>query len=190
MKEKMTDEAPKVSQVVERLFESFGGKAKFFEITEKRLAEFNAHWNQDVGAIGRVLRAHLIVEHYLTAYLQGANPKLGDLDDAKVGFAKKVDLLGNTNSLFSSLVPGIRRLNTVRNRLAHNLSVSVTTDDVNSFRSVEYYWAMRTASEKGHESLSMEPMHVYEHFAKFVAGLFHHSASDEVDKWRDAINGE
>ncbi len=190
MKEKMTDKVPEVSKVVERLFDSFGGKAKFFEITERRLAEFNAQWDQDIGAMGRVLRAHLIVEHYMTAYVQGANPKLGDLDDAKVGFAKKVDLLGDTNPLIASLVPGIRRLNTVRNRLAHNLSVSVTTDDINSFRSVEYYWAMRTASEKGHESLSLEPMDVYEHFAKFVAGLFHHSASDEVDKWRDAIAGD
>ncbi len=186
----MTDKVPEVSKVVERLFDSFGGKAKFFEITERRLAEFNAQWDQDIGAMGRVLRAHLIVEHYMTAYVQGANPKLGDLDDAKVGFAKKVDLLGDTNPLIASLVPGIRRLNTVRNRLAHNLSVSVTTDDINSFRSVEYYWAMRTASEKGHESLSLEPMDVYEHFAKFVAGLFHHSASDEVDKWRDAIAGD
>ena len=78
--------------------------------------------------MGRVLRAHLIVEHYMTAYIQGANPELGDLDAAKVGFAKKVDLLDDSNPLLTSLVPGIRRLNTVRNRLADYLSVRRTKE--------------------------------------------------------------
>jgi len=101
--------------------------------------------------MGRVLRSHLIVEYYMTVYLQKANPNLGVIDDAHIGFAQKVDLLGENDAFITALIPGIRRLNIVRNRLAHNLSVSVTPDDVKSFRSIGIYWAMRKESEKRSE---------------------------------------
>ena len=85
------------------------------------------------------------------------------------------------------LVPGIRTLNTVRNRLAHNLSLSVTQGDVNSFMSIGIYKAMREESEKRHGPFSNDPLEVYEHFAKFVASSFHHASSDELKYWRAAL---
>lgn len=179
-------ELPDTQEILERLFKSYGGAENFFEAAEKRLAEFNALWAQDVGAMGRVLRSHLIVEFYMTAYLQKANPNLGSINDAKIGFAQKTDLLGENDSLIKMLVPGIRRLNTVRNRLAHNLSVSVTQDDVNSFMSIGIYKAMREESEKRTGSFSKLPLDVYDHFAQFVAASLHHASSDDSKYWRDA----
>lgn len=181
---------PDIEKTMRKLFDSYGGKEKFFEATQKRLAEFNARWDQDIGAMGRVLRSHLIVEYYMTAYLQAANPNLGVIDDAKIGFAQKVDLLGDHDTLITNLIPGIRRLNTVRNRLAHNLSVSVTQDDVNSFKSVGIYWAMRKASEKGHQKFGTEPLDIYDHFAQFTASTFHHASSDDSTYWRNAFSVE
>lgn len=180
-------ELPDTQEVLKRLFESYGGAEKCFEAVEKRLAQFNALWAQDIGAMGRVLRSHLIVEFYMTAYLQKANPNLGSIDDAKIGFAQKTDLLGENDSFIKMLVPGIRRLNTVRNRLAHNLSVSATQDDVNSFMSIGIYNAMREESEKRAGPFNNDPLEVYEHFAKFVSASFHHAASDDSKYWRDAL---
>ncbi len=173
---------------MQKLFDSYGGKEKFFTTVKRQLAEFNARWDQDIGAMGRVLRSHLIVEYYMTAYLQKANPNLGVIDDAQLGFAQKVNLLGENNALITELIPGIRRLNTVRNRLAHNLSVSVTPDDVNSFRSIGIYWAMRKESEKRSEPFGVEPLDIYDHFAQFTASSFHHAASEDSAYWRDALS--
>lgn len=178
---------PDTQEIVKRLFESYGGAEKCFEAIEKRRAEFNALWAQDVGAMGRVLRSHLIVEFYMTAYLQKANPSLGSIDDAKIGFAQKADLLGEKDRFINMLVPGIRRLNAVRNRLAHNLSVSVTQDDLNAFMSVGIYKAFREESEKHAGTFSNDPIDVYEHFAEFVATGFHNASSDDSKYWRDAL---
>ena len=97
---------PDIEITMRKLFESYGGKEKYFKAVEKRLAEFNSRWNQDIGAMGRVLRSHLIVEYYMTAYLQKANPNLGVIDNAKIGFAQKVDLLGDNDVLITELIPG------------------------------------------------------------------------------------
>jgi hypothetical protein len=180
-------ELPDTDEFLRRLFEAYGGANKFFEVVEQQLAEFNALWAQDVGAMGRVLRSHLFVEFYITAYLQKANPNLASIDDAKLGLSQKTDLLGDDDSFIKMLVPGIRRLNMVRNRLAHNLSASVTQDDLNSFMSIGIYRAMREESERRSRPFSNDPLDVYEHFAKFVAGTFHHASSDEAKYWRNAL---
>lgn len=183
-------ELPDIGVAIRKLFDSYGGKEKFFEATKKRLAEFNMRWDQDIGAMGRVLRSHLIVEHYMTAYLQKVNPNLGVIDEARIGFAQKVDLLGDHDILITELIPGIRRVNTVRNRLAHNLSVSVTQDDVNSFSSIGIYWAMRKESEKRSPKFGAEPLDIYDHFSQFSASIFHHASSDESAYWRDSFSVE
>ena len=176
---------PDIEEIMRKFFDLHGGEEKFFEAAQKRLAEFNARWDQDIGAIGRVLRSHLIVEYYMTAYLQAANPNLGIIDDAKIGFAQKVDLLGDHDAQITNLVPGIRRLNTVRNRLTHNLSASVTQDDVNSLMSVGFYRVMRSALEKGHQKLGTEPLDIYDHFAQLTASTFHHASSGDPKNWHD-----
>lgn len=184
-------ELPDTNTVIERLFKSYGGSEKLFKAIDARLAEFNAQWNQDINAMGRVLRSHLIVEHYMTAYLQKINPNLGSIEETKIGFAQKVELIGDSNFLIHELIPGIRRINRVRNRLAHNLSEVVNEDDVRAFRSISIYWAMRAESEKRRVApLGKEPLDIYDHFAQFVASTFHHAASDESKYWNDAFTSK
>jgi len=51
-------------------------------------------------------------------------------------------------------------------------------DDINSFRSILIYWAMRKESEKrGWGSLGVEPLDIYEHFAQFAATTFDYAAT-------------
>jgi len=182
------NELPDIDTVIGRIFKSYGGKEKFFRATDARLAEFNALWNQDINTMGRVLRSHLIVEYYMTAFIQKNNPNLGSIDETNIGFAQKVDLIGDNNFLIHELIPGIRRINRVRNRLAHNLSEVVNEDDVRNFRSISIYWAMREESEKRRVTpLGKEPLDIYDHFAQFVASTFHNAASDESKYWSEAF---
>lgn len=57
-----------------------------------------------------------------------ANPRLGSLGEAKATFAQKVALLDAANPDVAAMLAGIRRLNAIRNRLAHNLGTHVTEE--------------------------------------------------------------
>ncbi len=129
--------------------EIMGGPDEFFNAADEELANINARWNQNVSEIGRILRAHLFVEHYLTQYLAQANPRLGSLSDARATFAQKVSLLDVDNPDIAAMLPGIKRLNAIRNRLAHNLGAQVSDEDARIFLSCERFAALRAARSTG-----------------------------------------
>jgi hypothetical protein len=126
---------PKV--IVQRLFDLYGGRDAAFAALDRQHRAIAEHWDQDAPTMGRILRAHLFVEHYLTQYLQTRNPDLDDVDEARLSFAQKLALIGRAEKCVSYLIPGIRRLNKVRSycpstssensaRLAHLLAFPVT----------------------------------------------------------------
>jgi hypothetical protein len=137
----------------------------------RRSDEFDAVWNQDVTRGAKVLRAHLVVEHFLNEYLGSVNPHLGSLGEARLSFNQKVALLGEHNPILTMLRPGIIRLNQVRNRLAHRLNVEITPDDVASFMSVPLFSAMYAARRRKPSSRPRPPLKVLEDFAQLSAAM-------------------
>jgi hypothetical protein len=154
--------------IVRRAIELLGGKQEFFAEADRELADVNGRWKQNVEAIGRILRAHLFVEHYLGEYLAKANPRLGALGDARVTFAQKVALLDASNPDIALILPGIKRLNQIRNRLAHNLDAQVTEEDAKVFMGSERFGALR-AARAAEAPQKNEPLEILEDFAKHVA---------------------
>jgi hypothetical protein len=151
---------------------AIGGRAVALLIAEEE-ADRELRWNQNAEFIGRILRAHLYVEHYLTSYLRAINSSLGDLDEARIGFAQKVVLLGTSDVAVSALIGGIRRLNQIRNRLAHHLTVTVTDEDAGVFMSLKPFaddWDGHEIlnSEAGGKPLSRLPIDMLEGFAKLA----------------------
>ena len=106
--------------------------------------EFNREYadflSREDEPISRILRLHLIVEHYLLSYLRAANPSLGGPERARLSLAQKLSLADNEESTIHLLVPGIRCLNTLRNRLAHNLHFSVSDFDISPIASFVSVW--------------------------------------------------
>ena len=92
-----------------------------------------------------ILRAHLYLEYYMTEHLRYENPGIGDLDSARLTFSQKVALLRVDDEATKSLAHGIRHLNKIRNKLAHNLSIVVTKDDADIFLSVRVFKLIRDA---------------------------------------------
>lgn len=169
-----------------RVIELHGGHDRFFTLMNERLQEFNAIWDQDSLSIGRVLRAHLVTEYFLTMFLAATNPRLGDIKQARLTFSHKVALLPDVDPSVSFLKPGLRRLNTIRNRLAHNLQVAVTKEDRNSFLSIKMFAAMRAESVQHGDDKPDDPMSIFEQFSIFAAALLHASSNPERDLWRQA----
>jgi hypothetical protein len=157
--------------IVKRAMELLGGVDAFMTAADRELADINDRWNQNVEVIGRILRSHLFVEHYLGEYLAKANPRLGSLAEARATFSQKVTLLDANNKDIAAMLPGIKRLNAIRNRLAHNLGAHVTEDDAKVFLSCERFSALRTARSP-HSTPSSDPMEILEDFAKHTSMVF------------------
>lgn len=105
------------------------------EVLRPKWEEFNQHFDsenekfiallqQDHDVLGRVLKAHLILEHYLSAYL-GQTFGIDDIDSIRLSFAQKVELLPSSGAAASVIKLGIKRLNSIRNKFAHRIDVDL-----------------------------------------------------------------
>ena len=62
----MSKNLPPPEVVVSKLFELYGGKEICFQRMEERFSDIRKKWDQDADTLGRILRAHLFVEHFLS----------------------------------------------------------------------------------------------------------------------------
>lgn len=115
---------------------------KDIEGIEKAVAALQPHWAEieadfdrhnerflkmlavDHEPIGRILRAHLVVENFLDAFLTNFY-EIEDFDDLRLTFAQKAKLLPSSRSSAAFVKPGIIQLNTVRNKFGHEINQSV-----------------------------------------------------------------
>ena len=163
-------ESAHAKEIVERAIQILGGPERAFEIIDSELSETRRMWDQDINLIGRVLRAHLFVEHYLTAFLQSENPNLGSLESAKISFAAKVQLLNNKNAMLVDLMQGINHLNKIRNRLAHNLHMQIDGNDTRQFLKNKMFSAMLVRMN-GFTENQNNHLWVLERFADYVGSM-------------------
>jgi hypothetical protein len=160
-------------KITARAIELMGGKDAFFNAADQELEKIHTQWNQNIELIGRILRAHLFVEHYMTEYLAKTNPRLGDLNQARLSFSQKTELLEPSNPDMADIVPGIKRLNKIRNRLAHKLNVQVTKEDSSFFLKSERFAALRSVRER-EKPLSPDPLDILEDFAQYTSTVFNY----------------
>lgn len=115
----------KVKEVVQQYGEHFDEiEAEF----NKQNDYFKSLVNADHDILGLVLKFHLIVEHYLTNYLQN---KFSDLDftNARLSFSQKINLVSQRDTRAAFIKPGIIELNRIRNKFGHNLGAELTLND-------------------------------------------------------------
>lgn len=85
----------------------------------------------DHDPIGRVLRSHLIIENFLTRYLQ-QGLRLTDIAQARLSFAQKIALLPDGHDSAAFVKRAILELNAVRNKFGHRLDYEVRRKDLNA----------------------------------------------------------
>ena len=179
---------PNPEAVVKHLIRLMGGHDKAFQTFDADFQLITDRWEQDTATIGRILRAHLFVEHFLNHYIQVRNPELGSLEEARATFAQKVSLVGIGTPGVAYLLPGVRRLNRIRNLLAHTLRAEVTTEDADVFLQIDLFRAMRNEKAKRRsETPSTDPVDVLEDFAMHVGISLHASATRNADVWAEAF---
>jgi len=111
---------------------------------EEDLRVFNAEWRdfltRDDTLARTVLRAHLIVEHFLDLYVRACNPAVTRWDEARLTFAQKLALADNPGASLHFLMPGLRCLNRIRNQLVHNLQTTQEDINIQPIRQVISVW--------------------------------------------------
>ena len=162
---------PDPTLVVKRVIELLDGVEKTRQITDQELADMNQRWDQDVESIGRILRAHLYIEHYMTEYLSKANPHLVSVEKAKLSFAQKLALLDPNDPRLQEVKEVVKHLNAIRNRLAHRLSATVTAEDSAIFLRASYFGEMREERAKPNKP-SNDPLDILEEFAQHASYAF------------------
>jgi hypothetical protein len=103
---------------------------------------FTTVWERDHGAIGQLVRAHLVLEHFLAKYLCTASPALGDIGAARLTFAQKLELALNPASVLVVIGPGMKQINKLRNQLVHRLEFRLQDADLEPLR-----WFIRIRNE-------------------------------------------
>jgi hypothetical protein len=111
---------------------------KDIEGIERALAELQPYWQEiendfnrhneqfirllgvDHEPIGRILRAHLVIENFLDVFLTNFY-EIEDFEDLRLTFAQKAKLLPSRRSSAAFVRPGIIQLNSVRNRFGHQI---------------------------------------------------------------------
>ncbi len=161
---------PGTTRVIARVIDLLGGPERAREVTDTEFREMVARWNQDTDAIGRILWAHLYVEHYLTEFLGYANPRLESIADARLSFKQKLALLNTSSPAVAELKPGIAQLNRIRNRLAHRLNSLIEPADSHVFLAAPMFSSMRLVS-LGRPATTLTPIELLEQFSLHAANI-------------------
>lgn len=102
----------------------------FITPEELKLEDIAAVWRGvDLDTMGRVLRAHLVVEHFINEALVADGIDLQRLRDGGIRplFHQKQKLLGERGAM-ALLADGINQLNAIRNRFGHNPAHKLTIE--------------------------------------------------------------
>ena len=91
--------------------------------------------NRPHDIIGRLLKCHPVVEHYLERFLS-EHYGIENVQNAKLSFFNKVALLPGQASSAAFVKPGILKLNSLRNQVGHNLGADISFDDLGPINGV------------------------------------------------------
>ena len=126
-------------RVIDKVDEVVKEFSKHFDKIEEEFNRHNEHFKSLIysehDTLGQVLKHHLVVENYLTNYLEVSFKNL-DFDSAKLSFAQKANLISVRDTRVAFVKPGIIELNRIRNKFAHNLKAELSLNSMGEMLSV------------------------------------------------------
>lgn len=155
-------------RIYKRAAQLLGGEAEYRKIADQESAEALARWQLDTELVGRILRAHLYLERFVTENLQRTNPMLGSVEKAKLSFSQKIELLNQNHPDVADFTPGLRKLNSIRNRLAHQSGAEVTAEDVSTLMQCRTF-SSAIRARLGKKVDDLKPIEVLEQFSRYAS---------------------
>ena len=134
----------------------------------------------DYGLMGYLLSCHLIIEHYMDAYLKSHHSEL-EWEAARLTFGQRVALLSSwTLPKPFNPVEGIKHLNSLRNRLGHRMDYRLTAQDMLPFvyhlqtirEHVDANRCKDAPEDTSPEPKDLSPIELLEWFTSMTAACF------------------
>ena len=172
-----------LAKILAKAGERIGGREELERLGQAEFFRNLGRWDQDIDEIGRILRAHLFVERYMTEYLESTNPRLGSVNEARLTFTQKVALLDKNDQNVQGCVQGLRRLNSIRNRLAHRTNEGVSEEDGAFFLKCAGLEELLSMQDRKAE----DALDALEEFAKHMAIVFTYEHSPVSRAIHEAI---
>lgn len=120
----------------------------------------------DYDFLGYFLCIHLTIEHYLDQFLKIVHPDL-DWDASRQNFAQKIALLTKFKAgPRYDVVPAIKHLNSLRNRMSHALDAKITSVDLLPF----VHCLQKMTKNKA--DVPNDPKEILETFTALVCAFF------------------
>jgi hypothetical protein len=142
---------------------------------ELKVEDIRALWDgMDLETLGRVLRAHLVVEHFIDEWLvaDGVNLEHFEQTGFQLMFGRKLQLLGKRGPA-SVVWKGLKQLNEIRNRFAHDPSHRLTVEDTTPlYDETGHLETYLKAYQIVHGRAASTPIDVIEAFSEQAAALF------------------
>ncbi|WP_298146613.1 hypothetical protein [Flavobacterium sp.] len=159
--------------------------------------ELDLKWNKVEGVnfeiLGRVLSCHLIIEHYLTVFIELEISSRLNLDKLRLTFSQKLKLIEDNQALKEEgIIKGIEILNRIRNKFSHNLKVKIDEKDIEYLKKVVDKIYKKEGKEVDNKIYS--DVAIIEIFTSmtcaFIAGYLTYSVQrlKELQKILDVIN--
>jgi hypothetical protein len=111
-------------------------------LIEKGIKTKGTHYKRfspkNSATISTILFHHLIVENHLIRFLEASSPNFLDWDNGELRFVQMVKLISTEKGPFynSGIIEGLYRLNSLRNKFAHQLDAHLTLADVQPLRQI------------------------------------------------------
>lgn len=96
-------------------------------------------YEADYESIGRVLRAHLVIENFMDAFL-AAFYGIEDLEGVKLRFDQKARLIPSRAPQAWKLRPAILDLNKIRNKFGHRIDHELISEDMCNIYASLAHW--------------------------------------------------
>lgn len=114
------------------------------ENIKNELNEFNSEilnlMQQETNSLGLILKCHLIIEYYMDKYIKAAFPDIICLERLRMNFSSKLELINNPKTVFGIYYPGIKKLNAIRNKFAHNIAYRISEPDYYEIAKIMGAW--------------------------------------------------
>ncbi|WP_126423507.1 hypothetical protein [Asticcacaulis excentricus] len=115
-----------IEQVLEALKPHWAEIEQDFDTANARFLELAAG---DHEPVGKVLKAHLLVEHHLNEFLPSFFG-FGEFHELRLSFAQKARMLPTVGSSAAFVRPGILQLNKIRNKFGHQLNYQIEFPEI------------------------------------------------------------
>ena len=162
---------------------------EFSEHFESENEKFKELFGSDYVGMGRVLRCHLISEHYIEEYLR-KKLNIANISDARLSYYQKAMLLPDRGYPPMLIKPGLVKLHQIRNRFAHNINGRISVEELESMTGI-----MRISGRKTEDIaaislvesfttlactfLLVAPPHIEDAFARATSHLDFGTTNDE-----------